>query len=170
MGKSKSFEVKQTEWMIGTAYIHLSIELTAHQRFTRSSLRILGGNGFHSAFEAIRANSATDFCLYEIVVDHGVIVLCYANSISGEKGRIIPKKIPGLRLEFEATTEYGPKRHYVLEYDRDRFLGKLLRIRMREEDQDERCATMLEDGHIILEDRYTAEYVSMLRRYDLFIE
>ena len=157
MSSSKCFKVGWEEYLLypskGIFYPDRAekheIKLIAHRRFSPSNLTIHGSEEFCKNY--LEASSGYgEFYLFEVEISHGWLHLRYRGD-SGHYGTIKCKRVTGLSLEFEIKRVDSEKTDKcLLEYDNDRFLGKLIRIWERKDSPEERRITILEDGHIIM--------------------
>ena len=124
------------------------IKITSSRRFSRSNLLLRGCERFKSDFLE-QSTGCLDFFLYSVDVTGSGIFLHYRSIKRKEYGKIRCNPVKGLRLELEIlrkTSECPEK--YIMEYDEDRVLGKILRV-WEYVNGVERKLTILEDRHVI---------------------
>jgi|GEM_PF-6997856 len=125
------------------------IKMIARKRFCRSNLIIHSCEDFLDNYEEF-SKGYSSYALCDVTVTTSGIILKYKNRTDWNRGgRVRCRKTVGLRLELEAPRLDSDKADsYVLEYDEDCILGKILRIWEHTSNGD-RQLVMLEDGHFI---------------------
>ena len=151
MGKRKFFDISDDRYgvYVGDPIAKKTgMKMISRQKFSRSNLLIRGSEEFCNDFKEL-SKGDSDFPLCKISVTTSGINLHYLGDGSRKSAKIICNRVVGLKLEFEVSRANSANiERYVMEYDEDRILGKLLRIWEYIEGA-ERKLTMLEDGHII---------------------
>ena len=125
------------------------IKLTSCKKFSNSNLLIRGCDEFKTNFKET-STGYTDYILRSISITTLGIFMHYRKHKTDYSGKIVCKRVKGLRLELEVPRhDLGKAQKYILEYDEDRVLGKLLRIWEYTGDLEKKL-TMLEDGCFIV--------------------